>query len=153
MGKEKKVFLTFKDFIESSPKFSDLPSFGEPNYNKIMEELITNYITALTPGRKVKINKKKMKIVLNSINLAEISEGALLDSKFYVEYVYPAVMYFALASETVKKQGYSDYQLFSFMFNFGSILSNLYEMAYGESSDKKVKREIKKKKKENSDGE
>jgi hypothetical protein len=145
--KEKKVFLTFEDFIKNDPKFSNLDSLGEIDQKKVIEDFITSYITAINPGKKPRISKKKIKMIITSLETSEILGEAFKESPLYSNYIFPIIMLFSKESDDLKKQGWSDYQLLSFMFSFGFTLSNFYETFCEESAGKKER--IKKKKENN----
>ncbi len=150
MGDQEKN--TFEEFIKSNPRFADLDSWGEEDFDhiKFVGEIIARYLLPKKP-RNFKLSKKNVKLVADAMQLACFLKDTNEESPLYADYIFPMIIYTALktqkegSTEEITEESLRTYKILALMFSFGFSFKGFYDLSCDRAEkSKKPKRKPKK---------
>lgn len=146
----------FEEFIKKSPRFADLDSWGEEDFDhvKFVEEIIAQYLLSKKP-QNFKLSKKNVKLVADALQLACFLKDTNEESPLYADYIFPMIMYTAIktrkegGAEEITEETLKTYKILALMFSFGFSFRGFYDLSCDEAEKRqKAKRKPKKKNKD-----
>ncbi len=146
----------FEEFIKKSPRFADLDSWGEEDFDhiKFVGEIIAQYLAPRKP-RNFKPSRKNIKLVADAMQLACFLKDTNEESPLYADYVFPMIMYTALktqkegSAEEITGEALKTYKILALMFSFGFSFRGFYDLSCDKAEkNQRAKRKPKKKNKD-----